>query len=63
MSRMQLFIGKVPDRQGTWLSMQDGTVWYALAKFRNEEAIEQFKRWVRASGISHDLGEEDGDSG
>ena len=60
MSRMQLWIGKVPDRQGTWLSMQDGKVWYCLANFLNEDAVEQFKRWVRASGISHDLGEGEG---
>lgn len=60
MSRMQLFIGKVPERKGTWLSMQEGAKWHVLAKFRNEEAVEQFKRWVRASGISHDLGEEEG---
>lgn len=51
MSTLTLTVGTVPYRKGKWLGRQDGGSWHALAKFRNDEAAEEFLRIIRLAGV------------
>ena len=35
-------VGPVPTRKGQWLGVQNGTSWVALAKFRSDQAADDF---------------------
>lgn len=35
-------VGPVPMRKGQWLGVQRGTTWVPLAKFRSDQAAEDF---------------------
>ncbi|MFD8595392.1 hypothetical protein ACFV1L_10360 [Kitasatospora sp. NPDC059646] len=43
----ELIITQVPGRKGSWLVTADGSALRVLAKFRNDEATEEFRLWVR----------------
>ncbi len=42
----ELIITSVPGRKGTWLATLNGPVFHSLAKFRDADAVEEFRRWV-----------------
>lgn len=37
-----------PRRKGTYLYIEQGSVMFAIARFRDEESIERFKEWAKA---------------
>jgi hypothetical protein len=39
---LNLNIGSIPFRKGTWLSLQQGSVIKTLAKFRDKESVDLF---------------------
>ena len=45
-ARRDLIITKIPNRVGTWLAVQQGSVVRAVAKFRDEAAEAEFLAWV-----------------
>ncbi|WP_432112799.1 hypothetical protein [Streptomyces sp. S1] len=55
---MPLIIGALPNRKGTWLSLQQGGALHALAKFRNEASVERFKEWVRSTPLVFQEGDD-----
>ncbi|WP_371666031.1 hypothetical protein OG306_33430 [Streptomyces sp. NBC_01241] len=42
----QLVVSAVPGRKGKWLCTVNGPVFHSLAKFRDEDAVEEFFKWV-----------------
>lgn len=41
----QLVATTLPNRKGRWLALVDGEVCHVLAKFRNQDAAEEFHNW------------------
>ncbi|QKY78582.1 hypothetical protein SEA_DRYAD_44 [Streptomyces phage Dryad] len=37
-----------PGRKGTYLYIEQGSVMYAVARFRDDESVERFKEWAKA---------------
>lgn len=54
-----LTVGPVPGRMGEWLGVEscNSGQWRALAKFRNQEAADEFLKIARASGWTNGDGE------
>lgn len=50
MRASSLTVGEIPNRKGVWLGVECGSSWEPLAKFRNEEAADEFMR-LAAIGI------------
>lgn len=46
MSDRRLIVLPVPGRAGKWLCVVDGSVFRHLAKFRDEDAVNEFFAWV-----------------
>ena len=44
--RRELVVSNVPGRKGKWLATQRGGIFHSLAKFRDEDAVEEFFKWV-----------------
>lgn len=43
-----LTISQAPGRKGTYLYIERGSVMHAIARFMNEDAVEEFRNWARA---------------
>lgn len=43
-----LVISGAPGRKGQYLYIQRGSVMHAIARFMNEDAVEEFRNWIRA---------------
>lgn len=43
-----LVISGAPGRKGTYLYIQRGSVMHAISRFMNEDAVEEFRNWIRA---------------
>lgn len=43
-----LTISDAPGRKGTYLYIERGSVLHAIARFMNEESVEEFRNWTRA---------------
>lgn len=43
-----LTISEAPGRKGTYLYIERGSVMHAIARFMNEDAVEEFRNWARA---------------
>lgn len=43
-----LTISGAPGRKGTYLYIERGSRWTAVARFLNEDSIEEFRNWARA---------------
>lgn len=46
-----LTIGPVPLRKGKWLGVLEGSRWRALARFRSDEAADEFNRIMILAGV------------
>ncbi len=46
MADIELSVSPVPYRKGKWLCTTEGSVYRVLAKFRDDEAVAEFFRWV-----------------
>lgn len=44
-----LTISGAPGRKGTYLYIERGPVLHAIARFMNEDSVEEFRNWARAS--------------
>jgi hypothetical protein len=42
----QLTVSNVPGRKGKWLCTVNGSVFHSLAKFRDQDAVDEFFKWV-----------------
>lgn len=42
----RLVVAPVPGRKGKWLCTMNGPVFHSLAKFRDEDAVEEFFKWI-----------------
>jgi hypothetical protein len=42
----QLIVSSVPGRKGKWLCTVNGSVFHTLAKFRDQDAVDEFFKWV-----------------
>lgn len=49
MASIELGVSAVPYRKGKWLWVSEGSAFRLLAKFRNDEAVTEFFRWVEAN--------------
>lgn len=47
MSARELAVSKVPVSTGTFLGLQEGSRFTALARFASEEAAQEFLAWAR----------------
>jgi hypothetical protein len=47
-----LTVGPIPMRKGFWLGRQRGSSWEPLAKFRSEEAADEFVSIMRKLGAA-----------
>lgn len=43
----QLIVSEVPGRKGKWLCTMNGPVFHSLAKFRDQDAVDEFFKWVK----------------
>jgi hypothetical protein len=46
MADIELSVCTIPYRKGKWLCTTEGSVFRPLAKFRDEDAVTEFFRWV-----------------
>jgi hypothetical protein len=42
----ELIVSPVPGRKGKWLCIRNGPVFHSLAKFRDQDAVDEFFKWV-----------------
>ncbi|KUN16547.1 hypothetical protein AQJ23_44955 [Streptomyces antibioticus] len=42
----ELVVSAIPGRKGKWLCTRNGPVFHSLAKFRDEDAVTEFFKWV-----------------
>ncbi|MER6485705.1 hypothetical protein ABT264_19380 [Streptomyces virginiae] len=56
----ELIVSAVPGRKGKWLCTVNGSVFHSLAKFRDQDAVDEFFKWVAENqGRRLTLGERD----
>lgn len=58
-----LNISSAPGRKGKYLYIERGNVQIAIARFRNERAVEMFKEWAKAASGTMIQWEGDGEEG
>lgn len=42
----QLVVSEIPGRKGKWLCTVNGPVFHSMAKFRDQDAVDEFFKWV-----------------
>ncbi|CAL9368122.1 hypothetical protein [Streptomyces sp. enrichment culture] len=43
----ELIVSEVPGRKGKWLCTVNGSIFHSLAKFRDQDAVDEFFKWVK----------------
>lgn len=46
----KLIVTRIPFRKGWWLATKNGSVVHSLAKFRDQDAVDEFFKWVKENG-------------